>query len=50
VRAIATAHGGHVDVDSRPGTGTTFTLRLGRAIPPRPDERLAPLRAVAQAG
>lgn len=28
VRAVATAHGGRVDLDSRPGSGATFTLTL----------------------
>jgi signal transduction histidine kinase len=27
-REIITAHGGQIDVDSRPGEGTTFTFRL----------------------
>jgi signal transduction histidine kinase len=31
VRAIANAHGGHVDVVSREGSGTAFTLHLPAA-------------------
>jgi signal transduction histidine kinase len=35
VWAIAEAHGGTIDVQSRPGTGSTFTLRLPRKTPAR---------------
>lgn len=31
---IAEAHGGHISVQSTVGTGTTFTVRLPRQIPP----------------
>ncbi len=33
VRAIATAHGGHADVTSTPGEGSTFELTLPAATP-----------------
>jgi signal transduction histidine kinase len=33
VRAIAEAHGGAVRLDSRPGTGATFTLDLPQEPP-----------------
>jgi signal transduction histidine kinase len=39
VKAIAEAHGGSVSVASRPGAGTSFTLRLGA---PQPAGRTAP--------
>jgi two-component system OmpR family sensor kinase/two-component system sensor histidine kinase BaeS len=29
-RQLVEAHGGHIDVDSEPGTGTTFTIELPR--------------------
>jgi signal transduction histidine kinase len=48
VKAIAEAHGGGVSVASRPGAGTSFTLRLGA---PQPAGRTAgaaqPLRPLA---
>jgi two-component system phosphate regulon sensor histidine kinase PhoR len=42
VKHIAIAHGGSVEVDSVPGEGTTFTLRLPRE--PRPTSQLSLLR------
>jgi signal transduction histidine kinase len=36
VRAIASAHGGTVEVVSLPGLGTTFTVHLPRTAPPLP--------------
>lgn len=35
VQRIVTAHDGHVDVESQPGRGTTFTIHLPAASPPR---------------
>jgi len=35
VTHIARAHGGHVDVSSRPGEGSTFTLRIPQTLPGR---------------
>ncbi|MHB1939148.1 MAG: sensor histidine kinase, partial [Acidobacteriaceae bacterium] len=37
-REIATAHGGHLDVESKPGTGTAFTLSLPARPSPQPDQ------------
>ncbi len=37
VRRLAELHGGHVDVDSKPGEGSRFTLVLPRVEPPEPD-------------
>ena len=37
VRHIVEAHGGLVDVASKPGDGSIFTMRL--PVPPRPEER-----------
>lgn len=36
VRAIATAHGGRVELSSQPGLGSTFTL----VLPPEPDQEM----------
>ncbi len=33
-RQIAEAHGGMIEVDSRPGEGSTFTLRIPKDVPP----------------
>ena len=46
VRHVAEAHGGDVSVESVPGRGSTFTLRLPAARPPRKrPARTAPLVA-----
>jgi signal transduction histidine kinase len=36
VRAIVRAHGGAVDVETEPGRGSTFTVRLPRSAPSKP--------------
>ncbi len=46
VKHIATNHGGRVDVRSRLGGGSTFTLRL----PARPPEAMLPLPASSEIG
>ncbi|MDP9332886.1 MAG: HAMP domain-containing histidine kinase [Actinomycetota bacterium] len=37
VAAIADAHGGHAEVLSTPGLGSTFRVHLPRSVPPTPD-------------
>jgi two-component system OmpR family sensor kinase len=37
VAAIADAHGGHAEVLSTPGAGSTFRVHLPRTVPPTPD-------------
>jgi two-component system, OmpR family, sensor kinase len=39
VRSIAEAHGGHVELASRPGAGATFTISLPALPPPGPAAR-----------
>ncbi|HYW22555.1 MAG TPA: HAMP domain-containing sensor histidine kinase [Terriglobales bacterium] len=46
VREVATAHGGRVDVDSREGHGTTFTIRLPVTSPRSPALPAAPRTAL----
>jgi GAF domain-containing protein len=38
IRRIVRAHGGHVEVDNRPGKGATFRLWLPTAVPPAPED------------
>jgi two-component system sensor histidine kinase SenX3 len=40
VKHVAADHGGDVTVWSRPGRGSTFTLRLPQAVTPQHDEGL----------
>lgn len=49
VREVAGAHGGSVDVASRVGQGTTFTIRLPIS-PPRPQAAVAPAPRPALGG
>jgi signal transduction histidine kinase len=46
VREIVTAHGGQVDVHSRPGKGTTFTFTLPTAPGPRDEDAVGGLAHV----
>jgi signal transduction histidine kinase len=49
-RAIATAHGGDIDVQSTPGVGTTFSLRLPALQPSAPGAPPEAAVAVSAAG
>ncbi len=40
---IARAHGGEIELESRPGEGTRFTVRLPRERLPRPDMAASPM-------
>ncbi|GCB46304.1 two-component sensor histidine kinase [Streptomyces sp. NL15-2K] len=42
VKAIAEAHHGRIEVDSAPGQGATFTLRIPRADPADPKTKKSP--------
>lgn len=50
VKTIAKAHGGDVSLDSRPGEGTTVTVRLGPALPAGPGAFPVPLRPLPATG
>lgn len=38
IRRIVRAHGGHVEVENRPGEGATFLLWLPTLVPPAPGD------------